>query len=742
MGNLSRLFSMHAKYAFIGFLSLLVFAVALSFFFYLDRSIQKTNQSWVRFSANTVEISESISRLKSSIGYGGLIHNFKNFVIRRDSAYLALVEKNVRAAKREFAFLKNEGLPEATNDDIKTIEVMVDAYAARAVNAPKQFEGLSVEKRDELVKYDDTAALLALDRLAAINQKQLESHRLATRNEIWSVFSIVHYGMLFSGLLLVFGFALVWFLRQLDQANTKLKSALQTVNVFFDESPEGILYVNADGIIVQSNLQASSIFEYSERELVGMNVDDLVPAELAPHHKEHRKGYVAQPTRRSMGAGLDLKAVTKRGELRSVEIALSHIQLPSEMFTIASVRDVTEQRERDRALLDAKLEATLATRANKEKSEFMACMSHELRTPLNAVIGFSELLELSAAKRTDQAKIISYANSIGSAGRDLLALINDILDFSKLEAGRFELSKNIFFIVEELGNLHSAFEAKAVKNNIKFTENLPDLNFVVEGDALRMRQVVYNLLDNAMKFSKDGNVSLTAEVTELPDDQLGLRLIVKDDGIGIPEEQLGQIFEPFLQTDSTIAREYGGTGLGLSISRTLARLMGGDVTVESTEGSGSVFTASFVFKHLTKLHRSITEISNSRDADKDKKYNLSVLAVDDVETNLDFIESMLDEFGCSVHKARNGQEAVDWMSDHETDLIVMDLHMPVLDGISAAHQIQNNGFYRKHAVPIYAWTADVTCHQALKESDVDWAGTIIKPTSRDSMALVLKTASQ
>jgi PAS domain S-box-containing protein len=401
--------------------------------------------------------------------------------------------------------------------------------------------------------------------------------------------------------------------------------------------------------------------------------------------------------------------------------------------------DLTDQILAEERLKAAKKEAE---DANKAKSDFLANMSHELRTPLNAVIGFAEFVEMGVtAQNMNPEKIGNYARSIGGAGRDLLRLINDLLDFAKIEAKQFDLSESPFLLSEEMTNIASTFEVKAVENNVVLKSEHDNLDYTVFGDAMRMRQVIFNLLDNAIKFTKGGEVTLKTITRSIADDLVAIEVLVKDNGIGIDPDRIDLIFDPFAQSDSSIARDFGGTGLGLPISRHLTQLMGGDVNAISTYGVGSTFSATFVFKDLTKLHQSLTFLHNGNSSDGQSHLGLNVLAVDDVETNLDVLETMLSDMDCSIHKVRNGQEAVEWTRDNTPDVILMDLHMPILDGISAAKAIKSLP-EQKQNIPIFAWTADVTSKRALQESQVEWAGTIMKPTTRNSLMLALKNTAQ
>ncbi len=401
--------------------------------------------------------------------------------------------------------------------------------------------------------------------------------------------------------------------------------------------------------------------------------------------------------------------------------------------------DLTDQILAEERLKAAKKEAE---DANKAKSDFLANMSHELRTPLNAVIGFAEFVEMGVTTQNmDPEKIGNYARSIGGAGRDLLRLINDLLDFAKIEAKQFDLSESPFLLSEEMTNIASTFEVKALENNVVLKSEHDNLDYTVFGDAMRMRQVIFNLLDNAIKFTKGGEVTLKTVSKTLSDDLVAIEVLVKDNGIGIDPDRIELIFDPFAQSDSSIARDFGGTGLGLPISRHLAQLMGGDVNAVSTYGVGSTFSATFVFKDLTKLHQSLSLLNNGKSTKGQSHFGLNVLAVDDVETNLDVLETMLSDMDCSIHKVRNGQEAVEWTRENTPDVILMDLHMPILDGISAAKAIKSLP-EQKQKIPIFAWTADVTSKRALQDSKVEWAGTIMKPTTRNSLMLALKDTAQ
>ena len=398
-----------------------------------------------------------------------------------------------------------------------------------------------------------------------------------------------------------------------------------------------------------------------------------------------------------------------------------------------TAQDISASKAVEQSLREA---TRAAEAASQSKSAFLANMSHEIRTPLNAVLGVAHLLAdtpLDVAQR-------QLLNSAQTAGRSLLGIVNDVLDLAKIEAGEMRLADEPFALCGLLREVESVYALPAREKGLTLSLRMPeDVPPYVRGDAARLRQALVNLVGNALKFTQQGGVVISAEVLSGGDGQQ-LRLSVRDSGIGIPPEVQARLFQPFTQADETTTRRFGGTGLGLSIVRRLVALMGGEVGLSSEPGRGSEFWLRVALRpaEASDLPRPAPAPAAS---DSHGLAGLTVLLVDDSEINLDIARRMLERQGARVQTCGDGEQALGWLraSPAAFDVVLMDVQMPVMDGLEATNRIRNE--LRLVDLPVIALTAGALADERRRALQAGFTNFLAKPIDPEEMIDAVRRAA-
>jgi len=485
---------------------------------------------------------------------------------------------------------------------------------------------------------------------------------------------------------------------------------LNKIDEVLENALDCVIGVNNLGIITQWNRQAEKSFGWMKSEAIGTDMAELIiPPTYLEQHKKSFELFLKTGTGRVLNKRLELKGLRKNGDEFPIELSVTPIKVNNSFFFYGFIQDITD---RVKVLEQLQLAKEQAESANYAKSNFLANMSHEIRTPLAAILGFTELLADPSIKEENK---YNFLKAINRNGQVLLNLINEILDISKIESGKLTLDFHDCQLYDLISDVISTLSLKASKKGIKlsvhYDKNIPT---IISTDSLKLKQILFNIVGNAIKFTTKGEVQISIHFNNYVDQPPTLEIAVKDTGIGIAREDTDKLFQLFSQVDTSFTRNFGGTGLGLALSKRFANHLGGDILLsESTKNGGSTFTITInpglsnVQSELNKnktpqLPTSEPEpLTSPAKTDPHKLNGLRILLAEDSLDNQFLISQLLEKAGAHVKVAENGKIALDMARHNEFDVFLIDIQMPVMDGYSTVTALRKDGLKK----PMFALTA-------------------------------------
>jgi PAS domain S-box-containing protein len=512
--------------------------------------------------------------------------------------------------------------------------------------------------------------------------------------------------------------------RQTQQMARRMES-------IFNNTIDAIIIIDELGIIESINPAAEKIFGYSSQEIINKNVNVLMPEPYHSEHDGHLENYKRTGETHIIGTVRELTGLRKDGTTFFLELAVSEVHLESGRKYIGAVRDITERKIFEDEINQARHEAE---KANNAKSQFLSQMSHELRTPLNAILGFAQILEKDR-DNLDASFRLECVDHILKGGNHLLDLINDVLDLSRVETGNLSVSMEATELAPLIREVLTFSEPLTVANKIDLIDNIfSDTHYIVYADRVRLRQVLLNLVSNAIKYNRPGGtVKLSCETHG--DNRL--RISITDTGPGIPEEHHARLFQPFsrLEEHETLIE---GTGIGLTICKELINLMEGEIHLESEVGKGSTFSIDLALCDQPSNQIKRNEMSDSQPLENSmQRTDLSILYIEDNPANMQLVERIMQNNRpeIALFVATDGQQGLALVRKHQPDLILLDIHLPQINGWEIFERLQQSSSTRN--IPVVAVSANAMGTDIKKTLNMGFDQYLTKPINIEEFLKML-----